>query len=180
MSFNNSTPISDAEFLGAMPSMDTATCGNRGRLPANAEQVVEICGISSDRSKNNNAPATNGCLYVAFDCKVLQSSRADLCPPGFSAGFSFPGLDSRTVSLAQASQADLRRCLGAILQWNPDAPVPQQFHAMIGGSSWNHVALFCKNAPHNVIGKWIKIVTGSPKGKSGWIPMQFFPVTVAG
>jgi hypothetical protein len=171
--------VSEAEIRGALEgTLDKAQGGQHGRLPANAEAVVSFKGLRVDRSQNKNA-ATNGCLFVAFDVEVFQCSKPDVAPPGHAVGFVFAGLDSRmnNGSLAKSSQADLRRCIAAFLGLNPEAPpppIPQPDGTLKQGATWTDVVLFCKNNPHNLNGKKIRVVTGSPKGD--FIPMQFFAV----
>lgn len=171
--------VSEAEIRGALEgTLDTAQGGQHGRLPANAETVVEFADLRVDRSQNKNAK-TNGCLYAAFDVAVVQSSKPDVCPPGHNAGFIFAGLDSRmnNGSLAKSSQADLRRCIAAFLGLNPEAAppaLPQPDGTLKQGATWTDVVIFCKNNPHNLKGRKIRIVTGNPKGD--FVPMQFFPV----
>ena len=174
-----SAGVSEAEIRGATEgTLDKAQGGQHGRLPPNAEAVVSFKGLRVDRSQNKNA-ITNGCLFAAFDVEVAQCSKPETCPPGHAVGFVMAGLDSRmnNGSLAKSSQADLRRCLAAFLGLNSESappPIPQPDGTLKQNSTWTDVLIFCKNNPHNLIGKQVRVVTGTPKGD--FIPMQFFAV----
>jgi hypothetical protein len=171
--------VSEAEIRGALEgTLDTAQGGQHGRLPANADNIVSFVALRVDKSQNTKVK-TNGFLFAAFDVKVEQSSRPDVCPPGSNAGFVFAGLNSpmNNGSLAKSSQADMRRCLAALLGLNPEGappPIPQADGTLKKNSTWTDVLIFCKNNPHNLNGKKMRIVTGSPKGD--FVPMQFFAV----